>query len=104
MTFSLEITQNAKNDLKAILSFLSENFSREFGENEVNRILEAVPKLRTSPYVYRVFDQGTTEDDSIRTMIISRHLVIFRIDEQNKKLFILRIFSNRMNIRKRFKG
>ncbi len=46
MNFSLEITQRAKNDLKTILLFHLENFSREFGEGEVNRIFEAIPKLK----------------------------------------------------------
>ena len=95
--YHVEIAESGKQDVKDIKKYILDHFKyRELGENFSRKIKKAALGLDTFPqghgkagFVYRGYE--------IHLKPVDTYLLFYVIDEQKKKVTILRVMQDGMN-------
>ena len=95
--YRVEIAESGKQDVKDIKKYILDHFKyRELGENFSRKIKKAALGLDTFPqghgkagFVYRGYE--------IHLKPVDTYLLFYVIDEQKKKVTILRVMQDGMN-------
>ncbi len=96
-SYRVEIAESGKQDVKDIKKYILDHFKyRELGENFSRKIKKAALELDTFPqghgkagFVYRGYEIHLKPADT--------YLLFYVIDEQKKKVTILRVMQDGMN-------
>ena len=89
MAYKLVETALAQADLDAILSYLATAFA-----NEVEKCYAALEQL---PYLYEQCRDPRLSSKGYRKAVIKHYLLIYRVDEAQKTVYLLRFFYGRQN-------
>ncbi len=87
------ITELAAQDLDNIVSYITEQLSNP---SAASRLLDDIAKcygyLKTSPQIYEICRDSKLSRDGYRKAVINNYMLIYRIDDVTKTVFILRFF------------
>lgn len=99
--YEVKLTRSAEQDLDSIFSYiLNELKNAGAAEDFINEYLKACDNLKTMPKIYPYYNKPLGNAAEYRAAIIKHYLAIYRIDENNKKVIILRIvYSARQNFK-----
>ena len=67
-------------------------------EKAVRRIKKAILKLATFPYSHQERTEGRYAKDGYRQLLIDNYIVIFRIDEVNKIVYVITVQYQGQNL------
>ncbi len=89
----------ALRDLDDIYSYIAYvKFSLENARNQTNRIRIAISKLQFMPYAHQDRIEGIYAGKGYKQLLIDNYMAIYKIDEENKIVYIVTIQYQRRNI------
>ena len=101
MSYQLTFSPVFKITLKRLCSFLTRKYSRDLALKTKLAIKQGIEeKLLSDPLIGpvcdRLLDLGVA---GYRQLVIDKHnLVIYKVDQENKKLLVLLVFDSRQSI------
>ena len=97
--YNLEFLPIAKNDMLEIIKYISEKLESPVATNNLaDDFINAAERLREFPYANNVYSPIKPLDYEYRRMIVKNHLIFYTVDEQNKKVTIMRVIYARRDI------
>ncbi|MDY4008938.1 MAG: type II toxin-antitoxin system RelE/ParE family toxin [Candidatus Limiplasma sp.] len=94
MAYKLMITQKAEDDLDAILGYIfTELKNPEAAAHLMDEIDHRYEHLENNPSIYAECMQPLLKPMHYRKVVIGGYLMIFRVDEEAKTVFVERFFS-----------
>ena len=92
MTFQITWTDNAQEDLRQILDYLTENWSEKDADNFLEKLFLRIDILSKSPLIGKKSDKLS----SVRRIVITkRNLLFYTVEGDN--IIIQDIFDTRQN-------
>ena len=90
--YELILTDRAKQELEDIYEYISKSLMAEkAAENLINKIERNILRLETMPESCSIIEEFKERKKQYRKLIINNYVAIYRIDEENRKVYIIRI-------------
>lgn len=90
--YQVKINPRAIRELNSIYEYIAKEKSDiENGKKQLGRIKKAILKLATFPYSHQERTEGRYAKDGYRQLLIDNYIVIFRIDEVNKIVYVITV-------------
>ena len=71
--------------------------AKEQAKNLINNILDRINELSVFPRMYATIEKYDENDKIYHKMAIKNYIILYTIDEENKKVFISHMFYSRRN-------
>ncbi|MBO5348252.1 MAG: type II toxin-antitoxin system RelE/ParE family toxin [Clostridia bacterium] len=92
MKYEVILTESAKEELEDIFYYILKKLkAKKAAENFINKIERKILILEDIPNSYCIIDQCKLRKPKYRKLPINNYIVIYRVDEANKKVYIIRI-------------
>ncbi len=90
--YKARINPRAIRELNSIYEYITnEKMAPENARRQVDRIKKAILDLDTFPQSHQERNEGRYAQKAYRQLLIDNHITIFRIDEQNKIVYVVTI-------------
>ena len=90
--YKVKINPKAIRELDSIYQYIAnEKLAPENAKAQVNRIQKAILNLNTFPQSHQDRNEGRYAQKGYRQLLIDNYIVIFRIDEINKLVYVVTI-------------
>jgi toxin ParE1/3/4 len=91
--YSLHVTALAEQDLDGIVNYMTGELANPVAARAfLEKIEDCYALLKTRPKIYVVCDDPYLRNKGYRKALVGNYLLIFRIEEQAKRIHILRFF------------
>ncbi len=81
----------AYRDIEEIYEYIAEQKMAPGAAGQTDRIYEALSKLKEFPYAHQDRQQGRYAGKGYKQLLIDNYIVIYRIDEKNKIVYIVTV-------------
>ncbi len=96
--YEVILTEKAKIELKGIYDYISKSLMSEIAaKNLYNKVKDSILRLEDFPESCSIIEHYKDNKYQYRKLVINNYLVIYRIDEENKKVYIVRIIYGKRN-------
>lgn len=90
--YKVKINPRAIHELDGIYQYIaSEKLAPDNAKGQIDRIKKAILNLDTFPQSHQERNEGRYAGKSYRQFLIDNYIVIFRIDETNKIVYVVTI-------------
>ena len=90
--YTVKLTKRAFRDIDGIFQYIaSEKLSPENAQKQISRIWEALKALSLFPQSHQERNEGRYGGKGYRQLIINNYIAIFRIDENEKTVYIITV-------------
>ncbi len=90
--YKVKINPRAIRELNSIYEYITnEKMAPENARRQVDRIKKAILDLDTFPQSHQERNEGRYAQKGYRQLLIDNYIAIFRIDEQNKIVYVVTI-------------
>ncbi|MGN1301704.1 MAG: type II toxin-antitoxin system RelE/ParE family toxin [Clostridia bacterium] len=90
--YELILTDRAKHDLEDIYEYIAKSLMAEkAAEKLINKFEKNILRLENMPESCSIIEEFEERKKQYRKLIINNYVAIYRIDEENKKVYIIRI-------------
>ncbi|MCH5280096.1 MAG: type II toxin-antitoxin system RelE/ParE family toxin [Lachnospiraceae bacterium] len=90
--YKVKINPKAIRDLNSIYEYIAnEKLSPENAKGQVDRIKKAILNLGTFPQSHQDRNEGRYAERDYRQLLIDNYIVIFRIDENCKIVYVVTV-------------
>lgn len=90
--YKVKISPRAIRELDSIYKYIAnEKLAPENAKGQVGRIKKAILNLGTFPQSHQQRNEGRYAGKGYRQLLVDNYIVIFRIDETNKIVYIVTI-------------
>ena len=90
--YNVKVNPRAIRELDHIYEYIAnEKLAPENARGQIDRIKKAILNLDTFPQSHQERNEGRYAGKGYRQLIIDRYIVIFRIDETNKIVYVVTI-------------
>lgn len=90
--YKVKINPRAIYDLDSIYEYLANNkLVPENAKGQVDRIKKAILNLDTFPQSHQKRNEGRYAEKGYRQLLVDNYIVIFRIDEADKTVYVVTI-------------
>jgi len=90
--YTVKLTKRAFRDIDGIFQYIaSEKLSPENAQGQTNRIWKALKTLAVFPQSHQERSEGRYAGKGYRQLIIDNYIAIFRIDDEEKTVYIITI-------------
>lgn len=90
--YELILTDRAKHDLEDIYEYIAKSLMAEkAAEKLINKFEKNILRLENMPESCSIIEKFEERKKQYRKLIINNYVAIYRIDEENKKVYIIRI-------------
>lgn len=97
--YKVKINPRAIRELDNIYEYIAaEKLAPENAKGQVNRIKNAILDLGTFPQSHQERHEGRYAGKGYRQLIVDNYIVIFRIDEINKTVYVVTIQYQGRNV------
>ena len=92
MGYELKITKLAEDDLDGIVSYIvNQLYNPQAASDLADEIARCYEVLRTSPLIYPLCQDRRLEREGYHRAIVKNFLVLFRVDEAEKRVTVYRV-------------
>ena len=92
MKYQIFYTDSAKQDLKNIYRYISEDLVEpEIAAKLTDKIMKAIRSLDEMPQRYRLFEEEPWHSRGLRILPVNNYLVFYLLDDEKTVVTILRI-------------
>ena len=92
MKYKLMYTAGAKEDLRNIFRYISEELTApESAAGQTERIMTAVRKLDAMPNRNRLYEEEPWHSRGLRFFPVDNYLVFYKTDDENEMVYVVRI-------------
>lgn len=96
MAYKLVETASAQQDLAEILSYLTVSLANPSAASAfANEVEKCYAALEQMPYLYALCSSPQLSARSYRKAVLRNYLLIYRVDEAQKTVYLLRFFYGR---------
>lgn len=96
MNYKLVITKNAENDLDDILQYISNELAApKAASNFLDNVVKCYENISLNPKLYAICDNNRLRAKEYRKAIINNYIMFYRVDENNKKIYVMRFIYGR---------
>ena len=96
--YEVILTEKAKIELNGIYDYISKALMSEIAaRNLYNKVKDSILRLEDFPESCSIIEHYKDNKYQYRKLVINNYLVIYRIDEENKKVYIVRIIYGKRN-------
>ena len=96
--YEIEFTDDCIEEMEEIYRYISENLNASVS---AKRLIQKVKKdtlaLEISPRLYAKIEKNDKFERQYRRMIVKNYVILYTIDEQNKKIYISHMYYGRRN-------
>lgn len=97
--YTFAFTPLAEQDIDSVLEYISENLNNVKAANDMlDKIEKAIDNACVLPYGFPDCKIYFIVDDTIRHVTIDNYVMIYGIDDENKRINILRFRYAKMNL------
>ena len=97
--YQVKINSRAIRELNSIYEYIANKKSDiENGKKQLGRIKKAILKLATFPNSHQERTEARYAKDDYRKLLIDNYIVIFRIDEVNKIVYVITVQYQGQNL------
>lgn len=97
--YRIKINPKAIRELDSIYEYITtEKLAPESAKRQVDRIKKAILNLDTFPQSHQERNEGRYAGKGYRQLLIDNYIVIFRIDETSKIVYIVTIQYHKRNL------
>ena len=101
MTYDVKISEQARQDMKAIYEYIAYVLLEPIiAEKQYTRIENAVFTLDQMPERHRPYDKESWRSRNLRLMLIDNYIAFNVVDNKNRVVTVIRIMYGRRNIEK----
>ena len=99
MLYDYFFTEKAENDLDGIIKYISVDLAnRSAAQNFFVNVFENIETICAYPETGRLISNEYVADKSVRRVLIDNYVMYYKTDEENKRIFIVRIIYGRRNL------
>ena len=99
MTFQVEISEKADNDLRNIfLCIAIDLFSPEVAEKQIHRLWKEMLSLNKFPERYRLYEDEPWHSRGMRTLPVDNYVILYIPDSEERIVRIVRILYSGRDI------
>ena len=96
--YEIEFTEDAKYEIRDIYEYISKSLVAEVAAKRLMRKMrKSVMNLAESPKVYMKIEKNDKIKREFRRMVVDNFIVLYTIDENNKKIYISHMYYGRKN-------
>jgi toxin ParE1/3/4 len=97
MSFNVQLTEAAKQDLDAIVEYIAKNLDNQIAaDNFLNKVLKTIDLLSYNPKMYPVCNNDRLKKKGYRKMIIDNYVFPYIVKEKDERVIIARaIYAKR---------
>jgi addiction module RelE/StbE family toxin len=96
--YKISFLDKAKDDITEIYRYISETFSSPRAANNLmDEIDKSISYLEQNPMLYPL-----SKIDGYRKCVVKNYIVIYRVDDINKEILIVRVFHGTQNYENHF--
>ena len=90
--YQVKINPRAVHELNEIYKYIaSDKMAPQNARSQVNRIKKEILNLETFPYSHQERNEGIYARKGYHQLLIDNYIVIFKIDENNRTVYIITI-------------
>lgn len=98
MAYNLLISDNANVELEKILLYISENLANPgAAKNFIQQVELCYEHLIDNPFIYSSCHNKELKDKGYRKAIIKNYVMIYRVNKESNKVYILHFFFGRQD-------
>lgn len=96
--YRLKITEAAQNDIESIAEYISVQLDSKIAALDfLDEVDRCYSHLRDNPYIFAKSSDTRLENEGYRKAHIKNYLLMFKIREEDKEVFIYRVFYGASN-------
>jgi plasmid stabilization system protein ParE len=93
MSYKLIVSRDAHEDLAGIAGYIADELgNRETAANFLDEVEDRYERVINNPHIYSLCNDARLEMRmGYRKIVIKNYLILYRIDEENKTVYIVRV-------------
>ena len=96
--YEVILTDKAKEELEGIYNYISKSLlSKNTANNVMKRIENKILNLTQIPESYSIIEPYIQTNEKYKKLIINNYIVVYRIDYDNNKVYVIRIIYGKRN-------
>lgn len=96
MKYSLVVTEAAQFELEKIADYISDSLCNPIAAvNFLDKVKSCYTTLSETPLIYQVCENIGNGDKEYRKVVINNYLLIYRVDDNSKTVYVLHFFYGR---------
>lgn len=97
--YKVKINPKAIRDLDSIYRYIAnEKLAPENAKSQLERIRRAILNLNTFPQAHQLRLEGRYGSKGYRQLLVDHYIIIFRIDEKSKVVYVVTVQYQRRNL------
>lgn len=102
MTWKIQYTEKAQDDLRGIYEYISYNlFVPMTAKKQVNAIMNEISKLDTNPHIFPLYKKEPWYSRGLRFFPVNNYIVFYMPNEADNTVAIIRIMYGGSNMEER---
>lgn len=98
MVYDVKVSVDAQVDIDETISYFVNILKNPIAAKTLlDKIEEAYIDIADNPYMYSICFDARLKKDGYRKVIINNYILIYRIDEEKKDVYVVRFFYGRRN-------
>lgn len=99
MKYSVNVTEEAKQDLHSIFMYILNNsYSLDIASRRVYELEKAILSLETMPYRHQALFHEDQNREMLRIFHIIGYAIVYEIDETEKYINVLAVFNDKQRL------
>lgn len=98
MDYKLFVSKEAYKDIDDIVNYIAiELVNKVAAANFLDEVEESYRRLVNNPYIYSLCTDSRLSKDGYRKIVIKNYLILYRIQEQEKSVIVVRVIYGGRN-------
>jgi len=96
--YQVEFTEECRNEIRKIYRYIKDNLhNKSAAEKLISKLQNYIETLKRSPRIYAEIDIYKGTEKVYRKMIVNKYIVLYNVNEENKKAIIAHMFYGGSN-------
>ncbi len=96
--YEVEFTDDCIEEMDEIYNYISKELvANAAAKKLINQVKQDVLALEISPMLYMKIDKKDKFEREYRRMVVKNYVILYTIDEENKKVYISHMYYGRRN-------
>lgn len=96
--YEVEFTEDCRDEIREIYKYISENLvNKDAAKRLMREMKENVMNLSETPKLYPIIDKKDRRKREFRRMLIKNYVILYTLDENEKKVYISHMYYGRKN-------
>ncbi len=99
--YKISLTAQANEDLEQIIFYIARSLDNpEAAATFMGKVIDCYSQLERNPLIYQLCSNGQLTKFIYRKVVIGKYIMVYRIAENSKMVYVLRFFYGAKNYEK----